>query len=426
MFGQTPDSFVGTTSYDVFPDGIADNLRAIDAPIYSGEATEVRTEFAEETSGETRYWQDVKFAFPGPEGERWLAGVAIDITQQKRAEQELRKTLEEVQQLRTELEAENLELREEISLTRSHKEIIGDSDTIRSVLAQVEQVAKTESSVLLVGETGTGKELLARAIHRLSPRKDQKMVTVNCATLPATLIESELFGCEAGAYTGALTRRIGRFEAADNSTVFLDEIGEMSLELQAKLLRVLQEGLFERLGSNKPIKVNVRVIAATNRVLADAVREGEFREDLYYRLNVFPISIPPLRQRADDIPLMVWAFVEEFAQRMGKKIRSIPKRTMQALQEYSWPGNVRELKNVIERAVILSPDVKLQVELPEVKDVVSMQPMMLEDVERNHILNVLEKTGWRVSGRNGAAEILGMKRQTLESRLAKLGISKPT
>jgi transcriptional regulator with GAF, ATPase, and Fis domain len=293
---------------------------------------------------------------------------------------------------------------------------------MRKVLGQVEQVARTDATVLLLGETGTGKELLARAIHRLSARKDRPLVTVNCASLPPTLIESELFGREKGAYTGALTRMAGRFELADRSTLFLDEIGELPLELQSKLLRFLEEGSFERLGSSKPIHVDVRIVAATNRDIGQEVKDGKFRRDLFYRLNVFPIVIPPLRERREDIPLLVRAVVKEFQKKMGKEIESIPKKTMEALRTYSWPGNVRELRNLIEHAMILSKGKILNIQVPKPASSETYSAGTLEDMERMHVMAVLEKTGWRISGQGGAAELLGLKRTTLYSKIKKLGI----
>jgi transcriptional regulator with GAF, ATPase, and Fis domain len=283
-------------------------------------------------------------------------------------------------------------------------------------------VAKTGSTVLLLGETGTGKELLARAIHGLSPRKNRPLVTVNCASLPPTLIESELFGREKGAYTGALTRMVGRFEMADGSTLFLDEIGELPLELQSKLLRFLEEGSFERLGSSTSVRVDVRIIAATNRDIGREVEEGKFRRDLFYRLNVFPVVIPPLRERPEDIPLLVRAVVKEFQKKMGKEIESIPKKTMAALQSYSWPGNVRELRNLVEHAMILSRGRTLDIEVPKRAFSETLMAGNLEDVERMHVRAVLEKTRWRVSGPGSASEILGLKRTTLLSKMKKLGI----
>jgi transcriptional regulator with GAF, ATPase, and Fis domain len=306
-----------------------------------------------------------------------------------------------------------------------HEEIVGRSKAMIGILAQVEQVARTDSTVLIEGETGTGKELLARAVHRLSARKDRPLVTVNCASLPPTLIESELFGREKGAYTGALTRMTGRFEAADGATLFLDEIGELPQDVQAKLLRVLEHGRFERLGSTKPLQVNVRIIAATNRDLARAAAEGKFRNDLYYRLNVFPIAIPPLRERSEDIPPLVWAFVRQYEKKMGKRIDHIPRKSMEDLQNHPWPGNARELRNVVEHAMIVSTGRILDVRVPQrVSSEVSAN-IRLEDAERRHILGVLQKSGWRLAGRGGAAEILGLKRTTLQSKMKKLGIRRP-
>lgn len=307
----------------------------------------------------------------------------------------------------------------------SRSSIIGRGRAIGRVLAEAEHVAQTHATVLLLGETGTGKELLARVIHERSWRRERPIVKVNCAALPATLVESELFGRERGAYTGALTRQAGRFEVADGSTLFLDEVAELPLELQAKLLRVLEDGEFERLGSTRSIKVDVRVVAATNRDLAGAVRNGLFREDLYYRLNVFPIVLPPLRDRVEDIAQLVWAFVEEFSEAMGKVIDTIPDERMDALRRYPWPGNVRELRNVIERAMILARDGILAVELPQPVGVGKSTPTALADVERRHILAVLERTAWRVRGAGGAAALLGLKPTTLDARMKRLGVRRP-
>ncbi len=347
--------------------------------------------------------------------------------ERKRVDQRLEKTFSEIKRLKDHLEAENLYLRDEIEVLHSYEEIVGQSKAIRRTLNQIEQVAGTSATVLLTGETGTGKELLARAIHKLSSRKLKKMVKVNCAALPASLIEGELFGREKGAYTGALTKQIGRFETAHGGTIFLDEIGELPLELQAKLLRVLQDGQFEHLGSSQTIHVDVRVIAASNRDLAQAVREEKFRADLFYRLNVFPVSVPPLRQRQEDIPLMVWAFVKEFAEAMGKIIEKIPKADMEACRRYAWPGNVRELRNVIERAMILCKGTTLRLELPgSAAGSPGSQSILLCDVERRHILAVLKSTGWRIRGKGGAAEILALKPTTLDAKIKKLGIKKNT
>ena len=349
-----------------------------------------------------------------------------DITKRKQMENQLQERLQEIERLREKLEKENVYLREETKLLSGYDEIVGDSTAIKKVLAQAERVAPTDSTVLILGETGTGKELLARAIHNLSSRKDRTLVTVNCASLPPTLIESELFGREKGAYTGALTRMTGRFETADGSTLFLDEIGELPFELQSKLLRVLEHGIFERLGSTRTIKINVRIIAATNRDLSQDVGDGRFRKDLYYRLNVFPITIPPLRERKEDIQALIWSFVRDFEKSMGKRIDRIPKKSMNALIGYHWPGNIRELKNVIEHAMIISTTTSLHVLPPAMaRQETPGAAGSLEDMERKHILDVLERTNWRISGKNSASEILGMKRTTLQSKMKLLGITRP-
>jgi formate hydrogenlyase transcriptional activator len=357
-------------------------------------------------------------------GFRLIAQVFANALARKRADEQLKKHVGEIEELKQRLERENIYLQEEVKLLVEHTEIVGHSLTMKRVLSQAEQVAGTDSTVLLLGETGTGKELLARAIHSMSSRKNRPLVTVNCASLPPTLIESELFGREKGAYTGALTKMIGRFEIADGSTLFLDEIGELPLDLQSKLLRVLEEGNFERLGSTKPLYVNVRIIAATNRDIEQEVKGGKFRRDLFYRLNVFPIVIPPLREHPEDIPLLVRAVVREFQKRMGKEIESIPKKTMQALQSYSWPGNVRELRNVIEHAMILSKGKTLDVDVPKRASSETDATGNLQDMERMHVVAVLEKTAWRIAGQGGAAEVLGLKRTTLQAKMKKLGIKR--
>jgi transcriptional regulator with GAF, ATPase, and Fis domain len=340
-------------------------------------------------------------------------------------EAQLQQRLRDIEQLKQQLETENIYLREEIELQSLHEEIVGRSPAMKHILAQIEQVAQTDATVLIEGETGTGKELLARAVHRLSARKDRPLVTVNCAALPPTLIESELFGREKGAYTGALTKMTGRFEVADGATLFLDEIGELPLEVQAKLLRVLEQGRFERLGSTRPLQVNVRIIAASNRDLARNVDEGKFRKDLYYRLNVFPIAVPPLRERPEDIPLLVWAFVRQYEKKMGKRIEHIPRKSMEDLQHYTWPGNARELRNVVEHAMIVSSGKTLDLHAPRRASSEIPANLSLQNVERSHILGVLQKSGWRLTGRGGAAEILGLKRTTLQSKMKKLGIRRP-
>lgn len=344
----------------------------------------------------------------------------------KRSDQAIRAALAENEKLRKQLEQENVYLREQITLKHHHGQIIGKSRTLKKTLSEAEDVAGVDTPVLLLGETGTGKELLAQSIHEMSARKDRPMVIVNCASLPATLIESELFGREAGAYTGAASAQVGRFAIADGSTLFLDEIGEFPIELQAKLLRVLQDGRFERLGSPESMRVNVRIIAATNRDLEQAMRDGKFRADLYHRLHVFPIHIPPLRERREDIPLLVWAFVETIGRRMGKTIRSIPRKSMEQLKQYAWPGNVRELSNVIERAMILTAGDALLIEVPTHHPDSRLSRMTLNEGMREHILRVLEQTGWRIRGSGGAAEILAIKPTTLEARMAKVGITRPS
>jgi chemotaxis protein methyltransferase CheR len=356
-----------------------------------------------------------------------MSGSIQDITERKQAEFDLQNALCEIKDLKEKLEVERAYLREEIKLEYNYENIVGQSDGLNYVLYKVEQIASNDTTVLVLGETGTGKELVARAIHGLSPRKDRTLVKVNCATLPSNLIESELFGHEKGAFTGAHARQLGRFEVADGGTLFLDEIGELPLELQPKLLRVIQDGEFERLGSSGTIKVDVRVIAATNRNLEEEVRQGRFREDLWYRLSIFPITVPPLRERREDIALLVEFFVDKISKRLGKSIEKIPMSVMNTLQDYQWPGNIRELENVLERAAINSsgPKLRLVDELKKPDKDLTPTQKTLEDVERDHIVRVLEQTNWKVSGKNGAAEILGLNRSTLRARIRKLGIHQP-
>lgn len=347
-----------------------------------------------------------------------------EVLQRRKVEKSLRAALKEVKQLQEQLCKENLYLREEIDMLHSHREIVGNSDAILSVLKQIDQVAPTDSTVLLQGATGTGKELLANAVHRQSSRNSRLMIKVNCAALPPTLIESELFGREKGAFTGALSKQLGRFELADSSTIFLDEIDSLPLELQAKILRVLESGEFERIGSSRTIKVNVRVVSATNSDLARLVKEGRFREDLYYRLNVFMITVPPLRERLDDILPLVWAFVKILGSTMGKRIESIPPQDIEALKAYPWPGNIRELRNVIERAMILTTGTVLHLDVPIIATSVESLLGTLQYVEKTHIIETLNNTRWRVSGRNGAAEVLNINPKTLESMMKRMGIQR--
>jgi PAS domain S-box-containing protein len=362
-------------------------------------------------------------------GDQLILTAITDITDKTLSEQalidanvQLLEANEQIRKMKQQREQENIYLKQEIKLAGNHIEVVGQSRAIVQVLIKAEQVAATDATVLLLGETGTGKELIAKSIHRNSKRKAQRMVNVNCAALPASLVENELFGRERGAYTGALTREVGRFELADRSTIFLDEIGELPLELQAKLLRVLQEGEFERLGSSKTIHVDVRLIAATSRNLEAAVREGKFREDLYYRINVFPIRVPPLRERREDIPMLTWHFLRELGGRMGRDVEAVRATTMKAFQGYSWPGNVRELRNVIERNLIVHPGRVFEAELPEGICAAALASTTIEEVERNHICRELERSSWRVRGLGGAAETLGLKPTTLEARMKKLGI----
>jgi chemotaxis protein methyltransferase CheR len=348
-----------------------------------------------------------------------------DITYRKQAEIELRTAYTDIEQLKNQLEAESVYLQEEIKLEHNFENIIGQSEALKYVLHRVEQVASADTPVLIMGETGTGKELMARALHQLSPHGKRALVKVNCAALPGALIESELFGREKGAFTGATATQPGRFEMAKGSTLFLDEIGDLPLELQAKLLRVIESGEFERLGSSHTLHSDARIIAATNRVLEEEVRNGRFREDLWYRLKVFPITVPPLRERPEDIPLLVKWFVDQLVKKMGKRVAEIPKRTMQMLQSYLWPGNVRELKHIVEAALITAQGDRLNFELPQIADIALSDFKSFEEMERDYILQVLKTKNWKIGGENSAASTLGMHVNTLRGRMKKLGIKKP-
>jgi DNA-binding NtrC family response regulator len=350
-----------------------------------------------------------------------------EIEERKKAEVSLQVAFVENRQLKDRLQAENIYLQQEVDRVYNFGEIVGQSNILSNVFLKVEQVAPMNATVLLLGETGTGKGVVAHAIHSSSSRKSRPLITVNCATLPANLIESELFGRERGAFTGSDTKQIGRFELADGGTIFLDEIGEIPLELQCKLLRVIQDGEFERLGSPRTIKTDVRIIAATNRSLEQEIKNGRFREDLYYRLNVFPITLPPLRQRKEDIPLLVNHFVAKFNSKIGKKIETISKDILSTLQEYHWPGNVRELESVIERAVIISQGSALQVldsfDTPRETEKMFVQDVKaLSGLEHDLILQTLQKTNWRIEGKRGAALILGLNPSTLRFRMRKYGL----
>jgi len=352
-----------------------------------------------------------------------IAEVVANALFRKKSDLELLEALEKIKVLKDQLQNENIFLQKEIESIQSQTEIIGESDDIKELMNKIKQVAPTDSSVLITGETGTGKELIARAIHKTGLRNHRAMITINCAALPSTLVEVELFGREKGAYTGAMTKQAGRFEIADGSTIFLDEIGELSLDLQVKLLRVLEEGQFERLGSTKTLHTNMRLIAATNQDLKKGVEEGRFRKDLYYRLNVFPIYMSPLRERPADILPLAWTFIEKFSETMGRRIDTISKESIEAILHNSWPGNVRELRNIIERAIITDKGKILHVEL---QDNIDSKPLLdLEALQKQHILRVLADTNWRIRGDNGTAEILRLKPTTLYSKMKKFGIKRP-
>ncbi len=361
------------------------------------------------------------------EGEKYSCTFVTDISDRKKAEKEQQDTYRQLKELKNQLVKENYYLQEEIKLEHNFSEIVGNSHEFRRTLLDVEKVARTDSTVLILGETGTGKELIARAIHNLSERRDRPLVKINCAALPTNLIESELFGHEKGAFTGAHTTKIGRFELADRGTIFLDEIGELQMEVQVKLLRILQESEFERLGGTVTKKVDVRIITATNRDLETLITENRFREDLYYRLNVFPVLMPPLRKRKEDIPILVNYFIQKLEHKTGKKIESVPQKVMDKFVKYSWPGNVRELENILERAMVISSGKTLVVgnwltrSTPETTE---DEIISLKDNERDHIQKALQQTDWRVSGDHGAARLLNVNPHTLFSKIKKLNIKR--
>jgi formate hydrogenlyase transcriptional activator len=369
-----------------------------------------------------RAWTDVDV-----ERLRLIGQILASALHREHLEQELRDSLHEIRDLQRRLEAENRYLREEIAVTAGFEEIAGRSRAIREVLALAAQVAPAPTAVLLLGETGTGKELLARAIHARSPRAERPLIKVNCAALPASLIESELFGHEKGAFTGATSAKPGRFELADGGTLFLDEVGDIPPEVQVKLLRVLQDGEFERVGAVRTRKTDVRLVAATNRDLERAMAEGRFREDLFYRLSAFPIRLPPLRDRREDIPILVWELIQRRQSELGRRIERVPEKAMDALVRYAWPGNVRELGNVLERALILSSGPVLSLD-PAFAGAAKASPRpaeRIDEVERVHFVRVLERCHWRISGAGNAAEVLGLNPSTLRSRLKKLGVARP-
>jgi formate hydrogenlyase transcriptional activator len=431
IFGYGPEEVISTERFEasVHPDDL-EFVRQVIAPA-QGEHETVNIEYRIQMSDgclKCIFSRGRRYFKSTGEPDR-LMGVSLDISERKRMEDELIERLKEIEKLKLQLENENLYLRKELKREKGFDKIVGYSKAIRSVIFSAGQVAPTDATVLILGETGTGKGMVANAIHQMSARKDRSLVTVNCTALPQNLIESEIFGREKGAFTGAHARQAGRFEVADGGTIFLDEIGEMPLELQSKLLRVLQEGEFERLGSARTVKVNVRVIAATSRDLKKEVRERCFREDLFYRLNVFPISIPPLRQRTEDIPLLAQYFIEKYARRMGKHIESIPKSTIKTFMEYDWPGNVREMEHVIERGVIMTSGRSFRLACQLISSLPldsKNEPLKdLTTLEREHILRVLQEAGWRIEGPSGAASILKLNPSTLRFRIKKLGIRRP-
>jgi PAS domain S-box-containing protein len=422
ILGITPDQVAGTVGMSFVPDTPDAQRRVREAFASIGRGTDtsgVVLELRRRDDGRPIWIQ--WWSKPDASG-TYTRTMFVDITERVLAEQE-----------RARLQQQNLYLQEEIKAVHNFEEIIGQSRALTAVLDKIAQVAPTDASVLIQGETGTGKELIARAIHSMSKRKDRPLIKVNCAALPTGLVESELFGHEKGAFTGALARRLGRFELAQGGTLFLDEVGEIPLDAQAKLLRVLQEREFERVGGSAAIKVDVRVIAATNRDLLCAVRDRTFREDLYYRLSVFPVALPSLRQRTEDIPLLAHFFLNKFMAQIGKRLQGISRPTMECLLAYPWPGNVRELENVIERAVILCTGDTLEVG-PDILAIVPSAaapssvagggPLDLESIERNHILAVLEQTSWVIEGSRGAAALLGLHPNTLRSRMKKMGITR--
>lgn len=362
-------------------------------------------------------------------GQRGLMGTAEDVTERKGAEARLRTALAEVERLKNQLQAENLYLKEEVKLRHNIGEIVGESAALKEALQLVERVAGAGGAVLILGETGTGKELFARAVHDLSARKGGPFIKVDCGAIPAWRIESELFGHEKGAIADVASRRVGRFELADGGTIFLDEISDLPLDLQPKLLRALEEGAFERVGGARTIKTDARVVAATNRDLSQRIASGAFREDLYYRLGAFPVFLPPLRERPEDIPMLTFHFIKKYSARLGKKIENVPQQLIDKLQTYHFPGNVRELENIIERAVILSTGNTLQMDVsftsPRPADPDPVEPQTLEEVERSHITRALADCNWRIEGPQGAAKRLGIHPSTLRSRMRKLNVNRP-
>jgi PAS domain S-box-containing protein len=432
-----PNEFLGKKVSEVLPPELAEKVACCFSQVFQSDQP-VLLEYAAPTPRGLRTFEASMVKCNSDK----VLTIVRDITERRDAEESLKKALAEVQHLKDQLHQENIYLKEEIRVASNFGQIIGQSEALRRVLSQAEQVAPLDTTVSIFGETGTGKELLAHAIHNLSPRSNHPLVKVNCAALPGSLIESELFGHEKGAFTGADVRRIGRFEIANGGTIFLDEVGELPLDLQAKLLRILEAGEFERVGGSHTIKIDVRVIAATNRNLEEAVRKGIFRSDLYYRLNIFPVTLPPLRERTGDITILVTHLVKQLSQKLGKTIEAIPQETMTKLRNYPWPGNVRELRNVLERAVIITHgptlrliddldsqalelDLQKQTARQDIFADISLVSETFEQTEYNLILRTLKNVHWKLEGPGGAAELLNLHPSTLRSKMRKLGIERP-
>lgn len=424
-WGYTREEFLQMTIFDVNPNMDPETWEAH----WNNKIADSTTfESSHRKKDGTVFPVDITDNFIKLNGKTYSCAIVRDITERKRREASLRGALEEIRELREKLQAENNYLYEEIETQNNFGEIVTGSSKFKKVLKKVEQVAGTSSTVLITGESGTGKELLARAVYQLSRRSERSLIKVNCAALPANLIESELFGHEKGAFTGALHKKLGKFELADGGTLFLDEIGEMPIELQAKLLRAIQEGEIERLGSESPMNVDVRLIAATNRDLEKEIQAGNFREDLYYRLNVFPINSIPLRKRKEDIPILTRYFCEKLGKKLGRKITNIPQKAIDKLMSYDFPGNIRELENLIERGIITARAGKLNLSdfNPKQKRIQPQSFQNLEEVQKQYIIEVLQHTEWRVSGEKGAALILDVPATTLYSKMERLGIKRST